>query len=200
MMKWTGTLFVVGLVATLGYGWYRSEMAEAEQRGRAEEAMVNLHRAQNEFQRLKADKERTDSLHAAETERNNVAMDSVLDELENARRHAHQQVESVDSLLAEAREAGTPDSVTTSISDVITSLQVEAAVCDTALETCLDGQNYRDARIENLLLVKTEQDSLLTLQARTVERLRSLANRKDKTPWLIAGGAVAVLIAHLVFN
>ena len=199
-MKWTGTLCMVGIIVSLTVFAYHQVRETAYQQGRAEEAMVDLRRAQNEYARLKVEKERADSLHAADTERNNVAMDSLLDELETARRRASTQTQSLDSLLARARESGTPDSVITSLGDVVTSLQVEAAVCDTALGTCLDGQNYRDARIENLLLVRTEQDSIISLQTRTLERLRTIAGKRDKTPWLIAGGAAALLLAHLVFN
>ena len=189
-----GGLVAVAIAATVG--WYRTEIARARAQGRIEVLSVQIERRVNDYQALRDSVAERDSVRTRELARLTEQADSLDSELALARRQAQASTAELDSLLA---QSGIPDSISRAVAATIASLEREAEVCSLALRNCRSQVATHIEQSSDYRSQLIKADSVILIQRQLISNLENMGRPNTLLPWVVAGAAVAIAGAVIVF-
>jgi hypothetical protein len=186
------------IVIALAVGWFKSELAEAETRGRLEHIAAQYNAARDSFEAYQVEAAARIAAQDSELVVMNLAFDTAKVELDIARQQADHYRRNWRSTLAQASEEGLSDSTAAEISGTMAALEVEVATCTLSLSQCeqIVFAHEKKDREQDQLLTRTQDQ--LNAANQTIGALQE-GRGTSKLPWLIAGTATALLVASLVF-
>jgi len=189
-----GALVLVAVGAAVG--WYRTEMARARAQGRIEVLSVQIDRQVEDYTAFRDSVAERDSARSRELARLAEQADSLDSELTLARRQAQASTAELDSLLA---QSSIPDSILRAVSAAMASLRKENEICTLALRNCRDQVGTQIERSSDYERQLIKADSVILIQRQLISNLENMGQRSTLLPWIVAGAAVAIAGAVIVF-
>lgn len=189
-----GGLIAIAIAA--GLGWYRTEVARARAQGRIEVLSVQVNELATSYQAFKDSVAERDSLRNAEQARLAERADSLDAALVVQRRLAQHSRKELNDLLA---QSGVPDSVSRAVDATIEKHEREVETCSLAYQNCRQRLNIETERAMDYRAQLMKADSLNAAQKNVIAQLKDLGQPSNTLPWIIAGVAVALAGAVIVF-
>lgn len=187
------------VVIALAVGWFKSEMAEAETRGRLEHIAAEYQAARDSFEAYQVEAAARIAAQDSELVAMHFAFDTAKTELDIARQQAGHYRRNWQSALARASDEGISDSTAAEIGATLAALETENEACSLVLSQCeqiVFAHEEKD-REQDKLLSRTQDQ--LDAANQTITALEEGTGGTSKLPWLIAGSATVLLVVSLVF-
>lgn len=191
---------IIAILLTLGYGWYRTEIARAEARGEVRLLRDQLDSATVAYDAFVDSVAREDSLSDARLRAALIRHARQEDELEAAHAASLSRIEGLETLLARAGEEGAADTTTDEIRETVVALQAEVGACRNTLRSCDDINAELHNQVGRCGLRVERCEAIVARQRDIIEKLKAVPEKNTLIPWAIAGASVTLLVLDIVFG